>query len=102
MAMMDERRHQQAVLLEDLTAVIDVLSLAAFAVAIGSVASQHMSISSFAHALSLVLLVSLAGHYLEAHVFGTEGVRDMVLSPTRWVCVRDGLVELASMHSARW
>ena len=66
------------VLLEDLTLVIDVALLVAFATAVHLLRQKLITVATLAHALSVAFLVFTAGHYIERHVIGLEGVEDLV------------------------
>eukprot|EP00752_Nemacystus_decipiens_P001642 g1597.t1 len=73
------------VLLEDLTLVIDVALLVAFATAVHLLRQKFITVAALAHALSVAFLVFTAGHYVERHVVGLDGVEDLVSrrGPTR-------------------
>lgn len=66
------------VLLEDLTLVIDVALLVAFATAVHLLRQKLITVATLAHALSVAFLVFTVGHYIERHVIGLDGVADLV------------------------
>ncbi|CAM9567213.1 unnamed protein product, partial [Chrysoparadoxa australica] len=53
------------VLLEDLTSVIDFGLLLAFFTALHFLRRKEITVSTLAHALSIVFLVTTLGHYIE-------------------------------------
>lgn len=66
------------VLLEDLTLVIDVALLVAFATAVHLLRQKLITVATLAHALCVAFLVFTVGHYIERHVIGVDGVEDLV------------------------
>lgn len=68
------------VLLEDLTLVIDVALLVAFATAIHLLRQKLITVATLTHALSVAFLVFTVGHYIEQHVIGMDGVEDLLVS----------------------
>lgn len=66
------------VLLEDLTLVIDVALLVAFATAVHLLRQKLITVATLAHSLSVAFLVFTAGHYVERHVVGMDRVEDLV------------------------
>ncbi|CAM9337329.1 unnamed protein product, partial [Ectocarpus fasciculatus] len=69
----------QQVFLEDLTLVIDVSLMLAFATAIYLLRQKLITVATLAHALSVSLMVLTVGHYFERHLIGDmDGVEDLV------------------------
>jgi hypothetical protein len=82
---LDSGDDAQQVLLEELSAVIDITVLAGFSTAVYCLRRRDMAVCTLCHALSVALITFTTGHYLEAHVYGSEGTRDLVLFPSRQV-----------------
>lgn len=69
----------QQVLLEDLTLVIDVALIVAFATAVHLLRKKLITVATLAHTLSVAFLVFTVGHYIERHMIGgVDGVEDLV------------------------
>jgi hypothetical protein len=66
------------VLLEDLTAVIDVSIIVALVTAITCLRRRDISVTTLCHALFMLLLFAGCGHYIEEHCMGTDGVYELV------------------------
>lgn len=72
------QQQQHQVLLGDLTWVIEVALVIAFATAIHLVRRGSITVATLAHALSLIFLVFTSGHFIEVHVIGIEAVEELV------------------------
>lgn len=93
-------QRQHPVLLDDLTSLIDVTLIMAFAVSIHFLRQRHITVATLAHSLSVVFLVCSVGHYIERHLIGVDGVEDVVRRRYRRGCadwLSAGIVSTAAV-----
>lgn len=80
----------QQVFLEDLTLVIDVSLMVAFAAAVHLLRKRIITVATLAHALSVAFLVFTAGHYIERHIIGGVDEVEELVRPRGHARVRGG------------
>ncbi|CAM9425780.1 unnamed protein product, partial [Scytosiphon promiscuus] len=69
----------QQVFLEDLTLVIDISLMMAFAAAVHLLRKRVITVATLAHVLSVAFLAFTAGHFIERHIVGgMDEVEDLV------------------------
>lgn len=87
----EDRRGHRQVHLEDLTFVIDLTLMVAFASAIYLLKQRHITLATLAHTLSVVFLVFTVGHYAEKHLVGLDHVEDLVRRGPNQRVIKDWL-----------
>ena len=64
------------VLIEDLSAVIDIATAASLCTAVWCVHRRDVTVSTLAHVLTLTLLAACLGHYTEQHLVSADTLRE--------------------------